>query len=202
MADRATKQADIVRAATDVFLRYGFTRTTMGDLAGAARISRPALYLVFPGKEDLFAAVVRRMDAEWHAEVGAALADHKTLEAKLRHVCGAWAAHGIDVVSLHPDAKDLFDLRFAAVREMYEHFEVLLASLIDDAIAGSSLRATARELARSVIYAMRGIKEAATSTAEMRRLADVQISLLVVALGLPTTSGDRSRRKSAAPKSR
>jgi len=43
MADRGTRSAGIVEAATGVFLRYGFSRTTMGDIAGAAGISRASL---------------------------------------------------------------------------------------------------------------------------------------------------------------
>src|SRR3546814_16147684 len=42
-----------VIAAADQFIRYGFARTTMGDIARASDMSRPALYLLFPGKEEL-----------------------------------------------------------------------------------------------------------------------------------------------------
>jgi len=198
MADRLTKTAEVVRSATNVFLRYGFARTTMGDLAAAAALSRPALYLLFPCKDDVFAAVVHRLDAEWHAETRAAVGRHRTVEARLRYACGKWADHGIELVATHPDAKDLFDLRFPAVREMYEHFEIFLAGLIDEAIPGSGLKASARELARSVIYAMRGIKDAATSPAEMRVLADLQVSLLVAALERPAKSS-RGRRGAESP---
>jgi len=41
-------------AAADVFAQYGFKRTTMNDIAQAAGISRPALYLMFNNKEHLF----------------------------------------------------------------------------------------------------------------------------------------------------
>ena len=46
-----------------MFFRYGYARTTMADLASAAGLSRPALYLVFPGKAEVFQAVV-----EWLSE--------------------------------------------------------------------------------------------------------------------------------------
>jgi len=86
MADRGTRSAGIVEAATGVFLRYGFSRTTMGDIAGAAGISRPALYLVFPSKDDVFAAVVRHIDAKWHAELTLGLDDQPSAEARIRHM--------------------------------------------------------------------------------------------------------------------
>lgn len=48
------KQFAVFDAAADVFARYGFKRTTMNDIAEAAGISRPALYLMFDNKEHLF----------------------------------------------------------------------------------------------------------------------------------------------------
>ena len=48
------KDDQIIEAATSVFLRYGFRRTTMGDIAEAAGVSRPALYLRFCNKEHIF----------------------------------------------------------------------------------------------------------------------------------------------------
>ena len=37
-----------------VFLAYGFARTTMDDIARAADMSRPALYLLFKNKTDIY----------------------------------------------------------------------------------------------------------------------------------------------------
>ena len=58
MTDIQTKNLDkreiIFDTAGEVFTRYGFRRTSMNDIAQAAGISRPALYLMFENKEDLF----------------------------------------------------------------------------------------------------------------------------------------------------
>jgi AcrR family transcriptional regulator len=51
------KRDKILAAALDVFVRYGYKRVTMNDIAAAAGISRPALYLVFESKEDIFKGV-------------------------------------------------------------------------------------------------------------------------------------------------
>ena len=51
----------IADAAIDVFIRYGFKKTSMDDLARAADISRQGLYLHFKTKEELFIAAVERM---------------------------------------------------------------------------------------------------------------------------------------------
>lgn len=56
-----SKRDDIVMAAVDVFSRYGFRQTSMELLARAAGVSRPALYLHFANKQDVFAAVAARV---------------------------------------------------------------------------------------------------------------------------------------------
>ncbi len=71
MADEKAER--ILVAAQAVFLRYGFKRTTMGDIAEAAGISRPALYLVFPLKEKIFATVLTRMLDETVQQLGPAV---------------------------------------------------------------------------------------------------------------------------------
>ncbi|MEL7546147.1 MAG: helix-turn-helix domain-containing protein [Pseudomonadota bacterium] len=68
MADEPTKadekRALVFDAASDVFARYGFRRTSMNDIAEAAGISRPALYLMFANKEDLFRQLATHRQSE------------------------------------------------------------------------------------------------------------------------------------------
>ena len=45
-------------AATSAFVKSGYRRTTMNDVAEAADMSRPALYQVFKDKEDVFCSAV------------------------------------------------------------------------------------------------------------------------------------------------
>ena len=41
------KKSKILTAARSVFLRYGYRRVNMNDIAEAAGLSRPALYILF-----------------------------------------------------------------------------------------------------------------------------------------------------------
>src|ERR1700727_971622 len=70
----AARRGAILEAATGVFLRYGFKKTSMDDLARAAGLSRQGLYLHFATKEALFKdAVLQLLDAT-RATARAALA--------------------------------------------------------------------------------------------------------------------------------
>lgn len=169
-------------AATDVFLRYGYARTTMGDIAERAGLSRPALYLVFPGKEEVFAAAIHRMNDRKLASIRAVLTTLPSLREKMLHACETWGAHGVDLMAASPDARDLFDLRFTPVQQIYAEFQALVAELIAAATTASLLPATPNELARTLTFAMRGFRETAADGADMRRLIALQVSMLLAAL--------------------
>lgn len=51
------KRQRILERAAKVFLAYGIQRTTMDDIAKAAEMSRPALYLLFRNKIDIYQAI-------------------------------------------------------------------------------------------------------------------------------------------------
>lgn len=53
------KRRRILEGAAKVFLAYGIQRTTMDDIAKAAEMSRPALYLLFRNKTDIYLALAR-----------------------------------------------------------------------------------------------------------------------------------------------
>ena len=128
------RRAAAVEAASVVFLRYGYGRTTMAELAAAAALSRPTLYELFPGKDDLFAAVIDRLSQQTIRRYRETLPHIKTSRKKMLLFCSDWATHGLKLTEQHPDAKDLFDLRFPAVRQMYEDFILFLVEVLSDGV--------------------------------------------------------------------
>ncbi|EGB16064.1 transcriptional regulator, TetR family [Pseudodesulfovibrio mercurii] len=54
----AERRRQIVQAAEKLFVRKGFAGTCTREIAACCRISKQTLYRLFPGKLDLFAAVV------------------------------------------------------------------------------------------------------------------------------------------------
>ena len=54
----AAKHETILSAARDVFLRHGYSRASIDEIAGAAAVSTATVYRHFTSKEGLFTAVV------------------------------------------------------------------------------------------------------------------------------------------------
>lgn len=57
---RDERRAQLLAAATDVFVNNGYHATVMDDIAERAGVSKPVLYQHFPGKLDLYLALLER----------------------------------------------------------------------------------------------------------------------------------------------
>ena len=74
----------ILEAAKGVFSRRGFEKTTMADIAQAAEMAAGTLYLYFPGKEELFYAVMKGGMNRLILDLKNAVSQEKGWEKKLR----------------------------------------------------------------------------------------------------------------------
>ncbi|MGN6675555.1 MAG: TetR/AcrR family transcriptional regulator, partial [Thermomicrobiales bacterium] len=57
----AERRDQILDAASKVFARFGLQHARMDDIADASNLSKGALYLYFKSKDDLIAAILRRL---------------------------------------------------------------------------------------------------------------------------------------------
>ncbi len=129
--------------------------------------------------------MVLRASAQAFAAIRDALPSIGSLEARLLFVCEEWMAKRYDLLRAYPDAKDLFDLSFSAVKKMYVEFQDLLFELLSETRPSTELNCTTRELVLCITYAFRGFKEMAVDSDEFRRLIRIQVRLVVRAVERP-----------------
>jgi AcrR family transcriptional regulator len=79
---RRERRAQLLDAAREVFVAQGYHAAAMDDIAEAAGVSKPVLYQHFPGKLDLYLALLDSSSDALVAAVEAALAE--TSDNKLR----------------------------------------------------------------------------------------------------------------------
>ena len=170
-----------VEAASVVFRRYGYVRTTMAELAAAAALSRPTLYELFPGKSDLFAAVIDHLSQQTIRRYRETLPNLKTLRKKLLYFCSDWATHGLKLTEQHPDAKDLFDLRFPAVRQMYEDFILFLVEVLSNDIHLTQ-KVRLEKIVRNLVFSLLGLLDAAKDVEHMEALIALQVDIFLPSL--------------------
>ncbi|RSN45186.1 hypothetical protein DMC64_20320 [Amycolatopsis sp. WAC 04197] len=75
------RRADLVAAATEVFLTRGYEGATMDDISKAAGVTRANIYWYFKSKDEIFAAVMTQLlRRDFHALA----AEHAGLDAMSR----------------------------------------------------------------------------------------------------------------------
>ena len=78
------KREEILDGAAKVFARYGFRKTTVGDIVREAGVARATLYKYFETKDDVFEAVLDREAREMLAAVRDAVRQAGRTRERLR----------------------------------------------------------------------------------------------------------------------
>ncbi|MCP4198190.1 MAG: TetR/AcrR family transcriptional regulator [Proteobacteria bacterium] len=95
MANQRSRKDEILDAASKLFARLGFKKTTLDEVAGEVGIVKSALYRYFSNKEDLFNAVIDRLANEHMEAIEKAVKGASGTEEKLRALL--IAGHGAAV---------------------------------------------------------------------------------------------------------
>lgn len=182
---RDDKRVRILRAARTSFLRYGYRRVSMGDIAEAAGMSRAALYLVFKNKEDIFGAVFLHWVEETIADMEREMAAVPDARDKLALAFEIWSARPFEMVMDSPEARELIECSFAfaqdCLRQGQDRFERTIAPILARVAPRRSgeIPISAERTAHVLASAMRGFKQTATSPAELRQLINDLLALSI-----------------------
>jgi len=104
-----SRDEQILKAAFDLFARYGIGRTTMADIAQAAGVARQTLYNTFPNKDEVLRAVIRSSVKSEIRSVKIAWATMPDLASKMDLFLKQGPIAWYDLMESNPDATELFD---------------------------------------------------------------------------------------------
>ena len=103
------KRDRILEAALDQFAAYGFSRTSMADIAKTAKMSRPALYLHFANKQEIFRATLETILGRAYANAETALSASELASTKASDMECTIATQLTDFLQrYHGDLMELF----------------------------------------------------------------------------------------------
>jgi len=184
------KEARVLAAAKTVFLRHGFRRVTMQDIAEEAAISRPALYLIYPNKEEIFKAAARQIASESLAAIRDGLKRFPSLEGKLNFAFELWTVHAFELMLKSPDARDIIDCTHGFARDTIAEIDAEFESQLLEILAplkpqhGNPHKPVIplSQVAHLLAASTHGYKESATSVAELRSMIAGLVKLALAAL--------------------
>jgi len=98
-----------------------------------------------------------------------------SLEKKLMHTFELAVAQPYETIKANPDAGDLLSLdhEVSTVEASYASLQAYVVELLQDAVGDSGLKASADDVARTLMSALRGFKLVASDGKDLRRLIAV-----------------------------
>ena len=184
------RRSRVLEAALGVFLRFGFRKTSMDEVARAADLSRQGLYLQFASKEELFRATVDYALAAALESAAAKLRDPAaTIQDKLTGAFDEWHGRYVGMMQGH-DVAELIELKDTVLGPLFTEYEQQFAEAVTRAIRASGLPAayksaglTARQLADTLNATSIGLKHTAASRAAFVDALTVAVRALCMPLG-------------------
>jgi AcrR family transcriptional regulator len=179
------RRTAILDAATRVFLRYGFKKTSMDDVARAAGVSRQGLYLHFETKELLFKETVLRL-AEATREAGRAALANEEIDIEDRLVDGFAAIHGKGLDDgMNENGDELLEAATALVGPVVEEVDAVLLTGVVKILKSSGVSAewkdsgmTAKDLAEHLLATSYGLKHRVSGSSEYREKMRIAVRLV------------------------
>jgi AcrR family transcriptional regulator len=180
------KRALIMGSAMAVVLRYGYQRMTMDDIAKEAGISRPALYLVFKNKAEIYRAITEGVLGQALAKSEAELAGAGTLEERLYGALKAGILDPMEVLVASTHGAELVDMKHSMAGEIIHDWRIkqsaMLANAIDAARANDEAL-TGLRLAHILLDGVEGLKQRTTDMDEIRTDVRALVRLVAKAAG-------------------
>jgi AcrR family transcriptional regulator len=186
----AARRAGIINSTSGEFLRYGFKKTSMDDLARAAGLSRQGLYLHFPTKEALFKQTVLQIVEQTRAAGQAAL-DRDEVRVEERLLGAFEALHGDKIGQ--PESEHMSELMATAAELVGPVLKDLETRLLGDVArvlksAGIAARwkdagISAKDLADQLCATSLGLKHRVASRDQYR--SGMELAIQMVCRGAP-----------------
>jgi AcrR family transcriptional regulator len=172
------KQRVVFDAAADVFAQYGFKRTTMNDIAQAAGISRPALYLMFNNKEHLFQELAAYRINRALETAKSVLTDVGDLRHRFIGALMIFEKTYTEPVANSPHGAELVDINMSLASDvMTKGHSKLIAALVkvlktaeqSGEVSFQNMPMTHKAFVELLLSSVSGLKKKASTKAEYRK---------------------------------
>jgi AcrR family transcriptional regulator len=159
--DTPDRRSRMLESAKDAFLRFGFERSSMADIAAGAGVSRTALYHYFPSKEEVLRSVVEDLNAASLAAAREALEKSATLEAALRGLLDAKFGRVLARIGQSPHGVELVDATHRLTGSLIQASDEAFHALVVKALRRHGRGENADAVADTLIAATKGLMRSA-----------------------------------------
>jgi AcrR family transcriptional regulator len=144
------RRGQILDAALQCFLQFGYPKTSMDDVARKAGLSRPLIYLKFKSKQDLLSGLYVDFMEDALRESENILKSALSTQEKLAKISETISVRSWEKIVGHPTTMEFYDLCQKQFPPQSEKFKRHRARIYQELLGGS------RELAETFLLAIHG----------------------------------------------
>lgn len=189
--DDDPKRARILDGAMKLVLAYGYSRVTMEDVAKAANISRPALYLLFRNKTDIYRAIASQLFEVSVKQAAAVLAGNGSFAERMMTAIDIGMIDKMRHILESPHGAEIMDMKSSLAGDIAakwrECFAWHFCGAIDTeaTLNGVDLKTralTPHVLADILLDGLEGMKTRTKTLDEQRQAARALVSVIELAI--------------------
>lgn len=177
-----SKETRIIDAGFALFLRHGYRKVSMSDIAEASQMSRPTLYASFPNKEAIFSGLVMRQLAHNETATAQRLPAVRGLAARLACLFDIWVLEPAASVIDSENGVDMMancgSYAPEALAAIYAGLESHLVAVLAPAMHNNQTMSAA-DIAYILRVASTAIKASADNMPALRRVVASMITMAV-----------------------
>jgi len=182
VSKREKKRQTILNMAQKIFSRFGLNKTTMDEIAKAARMGKATLYHYFSSKEQIFAEVIKEESRILKDKLDNALENAKTPQEKIRAYIITRINYLNILANTYSALSDDYLEHYSSVKKFRQEFSdnelqtltALLRYGVDKKVFSVM---KINDVAKVMVMALRGL-EFALLTSEKMEICDDDINLL------------------------
>jgi AcrR family transcriptional regulator len=179
------RQAQILDAALRAFLKFGYDRVAMGEIAAEAGVSRASLYRYFTGKDDIVRALMTHVNGETLEAAAQAAGQPGPFEKRLLDTLDARLGAMLRLLRDSPHRKELTDETHRITGEGImvadrRYLEIIARVFAADDISLARVGLSPERCANLCFAAAKGLMEADAAKARDEELRDRLRDLVTV----------------------
>jgi len=199
------KRVRILEGAMKTFLAYGYSRTTMDDIARAADMSRPALYLLFKNKTDIYRAIAQMLLDRSAKDAEIALSAEGSLGDRMSTMIETCVIAMMQAIAESPHGAEIVDMKSSLAGDLAATWRGRLSGSVEQAIGEEAKRnridlaargLSAKGMADMLLDGLEGIKMRLSDPGEQRKAARGLVRVIELSLEAGDEPADRIHRSS------
>lgn len=182
----SSKEEQFTARALDVFLHYGYRKTSLDEVANAVELSRQTLYQRYGSKKNLFTSILRNyMDLNLIRIEKEMKNKSYSIREKLLLIIEIWSKHYLTSIKKSPHAKEILAESNELIGGYYgkktkELLKIIAAELNNHDISAlyTDINISAEQLARVFFSSVEGLLEKCDDYKALLKEANVTISVI------------------------